>query len=550
MDKSLESKGSRKLFNLVIGLSGPYGSGCSSLAEELVKIIGDWPGCYCKRIQASEIIKNYYASLIEDTISWSLTDHERRKRLQHAGNELRKKYPDFIGNSVTTEIVLDARQQEAESEASKVETLVYIVDSLKNISDLDSLKNIYKDEFFFCFVTANDEIRWRRMRGYRSWTEKDKSKFQEIDTIDSDEKQIDNSVGNHGQQVKKLASLADYYVVNNDTREDLHKIAYRITGLIFGLSINQPTKDEKSMHIAFSSANQSACLSRQVGAAIFSKEGNILAIGHNDVPKPRGGLYSIEDGNNDHRCLNIGDRRCINYTEKEKRFRSLTDEINKGLASFAKKTLTGLELQEFEELLKKLESKGIYDSFFSVVKNSEFKEATEYCRAVHAEMDALLSACRSPGGSTVGATVYVTTQPCHNCVKHLIAAGVERVVYIEPYPKSLGEHLHPDAISLNPQSNDDKLTKISFLPYHGLAPRRYHDIFDMTDKRKDSEGKMYYRSKQEAAHTPKFSSRVSRRARISKDDKGNSLITFNELNVAVNMEKLINNVNKEESHEE
>ena len=150
-------------------------------------------------------------------------------------------------------------------------TIVNIVDSLKNLSDLDSLRTIYQSELFFCFVNANNEIRWRRMRDYKSWKEEEKADFQNIDNIDSDQKQIDPEVKNFGQQVKKLASFADYYFVNNETREDLHNYAYRLVCLLFGLGINQPTKDEKSMHIAFSSANQSACLSRQVGAAIIYK---------------------------------------------------------------------------------------------------------------------------------------------------------------------------------------------------------------------------------------------------------------------------------------
>lgn len=44
---------------------------------------------------------------------------------------------------------------------------------------------------------------------------------------------------------------------------------------------------------------------------------------------------------------------------------------------------------------------------------------------IHAEMNALLH-CPV---STYGATCYVTMAPCFNCLKHLAAAGVERVVY-------------------------------------------------------------------------------------------------------------------------
>lgn len=539
------NKEPHKLFNFVIGLSGPYGSGCSSLAEEVVKIINDWPGCYCKRIQISDIIKYWHKKLIDNvTVSLPTSDPDRRKFLQKAGNDIRKKKHDLIGQLVAHEIRADAIEKENSENIEKTGTFVYVVDSLKNISDLVSLRSIFKDEFFFCFVTANNEIRWRRMRDYKSWNEEGKAEFQQIDSIDSDQKQIDPSVENSGQQVKKLAAHADYYIVNNDTREDLHTTAYRMACLIFGLNINQPTKDEKSMHIAFSSANQSACLSRQVGAAIFTKEGNILAIGHNDVPKAKGGLYTIEDENLDHRCLNVGDRRCINDTNKEERFKNLTDKINADLLDYFKSNLNKEALDLVEPLFSEGSSHPIHETIFSIVKNSQFKDATEYCRAVHAEMDALLSVCRNLSGSTIGASVYVTTQPCHNCVKHLIAAGVDRVVYIEPYPKSLGEELHSDAISLNPQQSDPSQRKISFLPYQGLAPRRYHDIFDMHEKRKDNDGKMCYRSKLDVAFSPKFSQRIDKRTRIKDGETHKDLITVYEIQASDSIGILLEEFNK------
>ena len=44
------------------------------------------------------------------------------------------------------------------------------------------------------------------------------------------------------------------------------------------------------------------------------------------------------------------------------------------------------------------------------------------------------------------ATLYTTTFPCHNCAKHIIAAGIARVVYVEPYPKSKAMEFHGDAL--------------------------------------------------------------------------------------------------------
>lgn len=61
--------------------------------------------------------------------------------------------------------------------------------------------------------------------------------------------------------------------------------------------------------------------------------------------------------------------------------------------------------------------------------------------ADHAEMAALMSCARS-GGSPVDGTLYCTTFRCHNCAKHIVAAGIRSVVYVEPYPKSKAKDLY------------------------------------------------------------------------------------------------------------
>lgn len=48
---------------------------------------------------------------------------------------------------------------------------------------------------------------------------------------------------------------------------------------------------------------------------------------------------------------------------------------------------------------------------------------------IHSEMNALLR-CET---STKGATAYITHSPCFNCMKHMVAAGVKKIVYRESY---------------------------------------------------------------------------------------------------------------------
>ena len=51
---------------------------------------------------------------------------------------------------------------------------------------------------------------------------------------------------------------------------------------------------------------------------------------------------------------------------------------------------------------------------------------------LHAESNAI-SKCAKWGGSTDGATLYVTLSPCFECAKFIIQSGIKRVVYKEEY---------------------------------------------------------------------------------------------------------------------
>lgn len=62
----------------------------------------------------------------------------------------------------------------------------------------------------------------------------------------------------------------------------------------------------------------------------------------------------------------------------------------------------------------------------------EFSERT----TIHSEMNALLWAART-GISVENASLYVTLEPCHNCVKACVAAGIIRIIYDEFYDKHL-----------------------------------------------------------------------------------------------------------------
>ena len=135
----------------------------------------------------------------------------------------------------------------------------------------------------------------------------------------------------------------------------------------------------------------------------------------------------------------------------------------------------------------------------SAISKSSIGDITEYGRVVHAEMEAILS-CARQNISLLGATLYCTTFPCHNCAKHIIASGIKKVIYVEPYPKSKALEFHDDSIKLgltggSASRSAVKKAKVIFEPFVGIGARRFADLFSMNTgsgsalKRKDHDGR-------------------------------------------------------------
>jgi cytidine deaminase len=117
--------------------------------------------------------------------------------------------------------------------------------------------------------------------------------------------------------------------------------------------------------------------------------------------------------------------------------------------------------------------------------DSPIMDILEFGRVVHAEMHALSTAARN-GLSVKGATLFTTTFPCHICARHIVAAGIRRVVYVEPYAKSLAGELYPDSIEIE---GDSRVAgpKVAFEQFKGIGSQSFHSIFQRR-RRKDRKG--------------------------------------------------------------
>jgi cytidine deaminase len=221
------------------------------------------------------------------------------------------------------------------------------------------------------------------------------------------------------------------------------------------------------MFHARAAALQSAELGRQVGAAICTAQGDLLAVGTNEVPKAGGGVYGAPE-----QFGEIDDRDFTRGMDTSDRFKrnNLAEVLN-----------LLREQGWLTDAVAQRTTTDLLDQSIPVMKSTRLMQSIEFGRAVHAEMTAITSAARR-GIPIGGSTLYTTTFPCHNCAKHIVAAGVARVVYIEPYAKSLAHGFHEEEIALKRARSRPE--QVSFEPFVGIAPRLFLPLFEMKDRKK------------------------------------------------------------------
>jgi tRNA(Arg) A34 adenosine deaminase TadA len=116
-------------------------------------------------------------------------------------------------------------------------------------------------------------------------------------------------------------------------------------------------------------------------------------------------------------------------------------------------------------------------------------DALEYGRIVHAEMSAISDATRL-GRPIKDGTLYCTTFPCHRCAKHIVASGIMRVFFLEPYPKSLATDLNSDSIEVEggDRGRYKEFPAVRFDHFYGVSPRRYRELFERSGRKREEDG--------------------------------------------------------------
>lgn len=448
----------RRSQELIIGLCGAIGSGIKTLKEQTILCLKQ-NGYHVEHIRVSDLISEF-----TKVSTSTLNNFQRYNELQDLGDSLREKHKNFICAELAILSIQTLRERmygkDSPELTKNTKKTAYIIDQIKHPSEVELLNQVYKNNFYLVGLlrTVAERIQNLKDEGINE------DNVQKI--IERDRK----SLKKFGQQVEETLQLADYFIKNLDT-EVMKKSVQRFIDLIHSANNITPSKDESGMYAAYSASLGSACLSRQVGASIMDVSGNIIATGRNDVPQYGGGLYTSES-KKDRRCFNK------NGCHNDKHKALLKNEITNILQKF--------KLQDSAQIAER------------IMKETKAKYLIEYSRAVHAEMDAIVSLARNTNIGTIGNTLYCTTYPCHVCARHIVAAGLKRVVYIEPYEKSLALQLHEDTICQSDQSPYPD--KVLFENFEGVAPKRYAKFFGYNRKRKDSQGKPITYSIEESYH--------------------------------------------------
>jgi deoxycytidylate deaminase len=468
---AINDTGDREL-ELVFGLAGPVGADLQEVSRTLADALKKADYAEVEEISVSALIRQIAARRTltrPDGSRIELCDEPEELRIasfMDGGNAIRRlcSNPAAVASAAIAEV--RGRRKRMGGKPSR---RAYILRSLKRPEEANLLRRVYGPGFFLIGVNVNRPTRVESLakRIARSHRETPASPHYEVDLLEAEalaKRDEDEERDTYGQRLRDVFQLCDLFV-SPAAAPSLFDQIYRFVRLILGDLGETPWAEEQFMFHAFAASLRSGALGRQVGAVLVAPSGEILGVGCNEVPKGGGGLYQAGD-HYDRRDIHV-DRDSVNVHADQIIEEILEMALRAGwLADGAKPQL---------------------DEARAAFRKSRVMNLLEFGRTAHAEMEAVLAAARI-GVSVREATLFTTTFPCHECARLIVTAGLRRVVYIEPYPKSRATELHRDAIhaydDATPPGCDrkdcDHAHAVRLEPFLGVAPHRYVDLFSIT----------------------------------------------------------------------
>jgi deoxycytidylate deaminase len=234
----------------------------------------------------------------------------------------------------------------------------------------------------------------------------------------------------------------------------------RLGRMLFGEGRETPTRAEYAMFAAYGAALRSAAFRGGVGAAVVDEVGEVIALGAAEVPAFGGGHYWCGDPHDARDWL-------LGY-DPATQVRHLTVQAllgathGLGLGPPPTDETVGKVLAEFQHR----------EGAVGVGLGTQAAQTFESLgRVVHAEMSAVLTCARN-GVATAGRRLYVTSSPCRQCLRHVVAAGMSELVYIGVPFKAPPEFL-ADSVTTDPTVPGRLLVRA----FEGVTPGLYARLF-------------------------------------------------------------------------
>lgn len=457
---------------VIFGLVGPLGADLAAVATTLTEVL---------QVEVDYVAEHIRLSRLLDSIPWLLplaSDAPTEERYRHymdAGNDLRRKLKTL--GAMADLAIASIRDTRAAMMGQQVPKLrrAFVLHSLKRREEVERLREVYGSAFVLVGAYAP---RQERVRNLARRIADSHYQYRERDYLSAAEQLVSRDERERtepfGQNVEETFPEADIFVDATDAQR-LRLELERFIRLLFGHPFHTPTRDEQGMFLAKTAALRSAALGRQVGSAITTTEGDVLVIGTNEVAKALGGLYwegDTPDGRDFIQQHDVSDRhkRAV---------------VGDALTRLRDEHWLNADYRDMDvpQLVQRVLGERV--GMRGPLKGSRMMDIIEFMRPVHAEMAALTEAARR-GVAVGGQTLYVTTFPCHECARHLVSSGLRRIVYVDPYPKSMATQLYADAISVEGEGSTEGRTL--FEPFLGIAPRSYFGLFELRTERKNKDG--------------------------------------------------------------
>jgi deoxycytidylate deaminase/dephospho-CoA kinase len=380
----------------VIGLTGPFGSGCTTAGQ----YIGNKAGF--KHIQLS---RQLYAL-------WNQghpTRKASRRDLQTLGDELREtRGTDFL----------------VRNSLNNVRGKKLVIDGIRNIGEIAYLRDRFGYHFTLFGIIPTNQARWDRIgANHYNDDKKGQTAFFADDHRDQDEET------DYGQQVRKCIDQADILIDNSElvTLGGYKRKVLEYLNLVTRETHRAPSREEIFMNMAYSACHSSQCLKRHVGAVVIDAGNNPVGTGYNENPIGTTPCTKQYSG-------------CFKDLIKEEHLTRLVQEEGH---LYCPSCGTCIDISKGMKVVcttcaRKGGQNTIADLLFP-------ERGTSFCTAIHAEAWALSSA----GERARGGELFTTTYPCLQCAEKIIHSGLKTVWFTEPYPDAVsGDRLRLAGIHL------------------------------------------------------------------------------------------------------